>query len=196
MRQWKAALIGVATAAAWMAAPAHAVDYGQMLAGTCAGCHGPEGSSRGPAAPTIAGMSPEIFIEAMIDYREGIRPATVMNRIAKGYTDEQIKLMAEHFSKQPFQRFAQPHDAKLVQRGKSLHDRYCEKCHEDGGKASAEAGVLAGQWLPYLEFQLEDYLADKRQYKESNMKKRLTELMEKEGKDGLKAVLSFYASQK
>jgi len=39
-------------------------------------------------------------------------------------------------------------------------------------------------------------LAEKREYKEKNMKKRLTELVEKEGQKGLEAVLHFYASQK
>nr|BAF34117.1 flavocytochrome [Hydrogenophilus thermoluteolus] len=199
MKQFKPFVYGAAAALAFALTPqAHAVevDYAQVLANTCAGCHGPDGASRGPAAPTIAGMKPEIFIEAMQDYREDKRPGTIMPRIAKGYTDEQIKLMAEYFAKQPFLRFAQPHDAQLAAKGAKLHDRYCEKCHEDGGKASAVAGVLAGQWMPYLHYQLEDYLAEKREYKEKNMKKRLTELVEKEGQQGLEAVLHFYASQK
>ncbi len=199
MKQFKPFVFGAAAALALALTPqadAVEVDDAQVMANTCAGCHGPDGSSRGPAAPTIAGMSPEIFIDAMKDYREGKRPGTIMPRIAKGYTDEQIKLMAEYFAKQPFMRFAQPHDAQLAAKGAKLHERYCEKCHEEGGKASAEAGVLAGQWLPYLHYQLEDYLADKRAYREKNMQKRLSELIEKEGQEGLKAVLHFYASQK
>lgn len=199
MKRWKGVALGAAAALAFAAVPqAHAVevDYAQVVSNTCAGCHGPNGSSHGPASPTIAGINPELFIEAMKDYREGKRPGTIMPRIAKGYSDEQIKLMAEYFAKQPFQRFAQPFDAKLAEKGKKLHERYCEKCHEEGGKASAEAGILAGQWSPYLHYQLEDYLAEKREYKESNMKKRLAELLEKEGRDGLQAVVNFYASQK
>ncbi|MCX7945914.1 MAG: c-type cytochrome [Hydrogenophilus sp.] len=197
--KWKIATSGAVLAAALAAAPfAQAVEisYAEVMAHTCAGCHGPNGSSVGPAAPTIAGINPELFIEAMRDYRDGFRAGTIMPRIAKGYSDEEYKLMAEFFAKQPFKRYDQPHDAKLVERGKRLHDRYCEKCHENGGKASAEAGVLAGQWLPYLQYQMEDYLAGKREYKEKNMKNKLTEMLEKEGQEGLKAVLNFYASQK
>lgn len=199
MRYWKTLAMGAATVTVVAAAPlvqAAEVTYGQVLANTCAGCHGPDGASRGPAAPTIAGMSPELFIEAMQEYRDGKRYGTVMPRIAKGYTDEQIKVMAEHFAKRSFLRFAQPVDAKLAEAGAKLHDRYCEKCHENGGKASAEAGVLAGQWVTYLRYQLEDYQSGVREYKEKNMQKRLTELLEKEGQKGLDALLHFYASQK
>jgi sulfide dehydrogenase cytochrome subunit len=39
-----------------------------MLANTCAGCHGPDGASGGPATPTIAGLSTEYFVEVMNGY--------------------------------------------------------------------------------------------------------------------------------
>jgi len=102
MMYWKEVVLGAAAAVATAAIPAvHAaeVSYAQVLANTCAGCHGPDGLSHAPAAPTIAGVSPEILINAMRDYRDGKRSGTIMPRIAKGYTDEQIKLMAEYFAK-------------------------------------------------------------------------------------------------
>ena len=34
-----------------------ATPSARMLANTCAGCHGTDGSSVGPASPTIAGIS-------------------------------------------------------------------------------------------------------------------------------------------
>ena len=71
-----------------------------MLANTCAGCHGTFGSSVGPASPTIAGISRDYFIETMLAYKEAQRPSTIMSRIAKGYTEQEIELMAEYFSKQ------------------------------------------------------------------------------------------------
>ncbi|MFY9974750.1 MAG: c-type cytochrome, partial [Chromatiaceae bacterium] len=37
----------------------------RMLAETCAGCHGTDGTSVGPASPTIAGMNGEYFTELM-----------------------------------------------------------------------------------------------------------------------------------
>jgi cytochrome c553 len=34
-------------------------------------------------------------------FRDGARPATVMHQIARGYSDQQIDLMADYFSRRP-----------------------------------------------------------------------------------------------
>ena len=36
----------------------------------------------------------------LTEFRSGVRPATVMHQISKGYTDPQIQLIAEYFSAQ------------------------------------------------------------------------------------------------
>jgi sulfide dehydrogenase cytochrome subunit len=41
----------------------------------------------------LAGMNAEKIVAAMADYKSGDQPATIMHQIAKGYTDEQIKLI-------------------------------------------------------------------------------------------------------
>lgn len=74
-----------------------ATPSGQMLANTCVGCHGNGGVSKG-AAPSIAGLSAEQMTQAMQDYKSGKRPGTIMDRIAKGYSDEEIKAMAEYLA--------------------------------------------------------------------------------------------------
>ena len=166
-----------------------------MLANTCAGCHGTNGSSVGPASPTIAGISREYFIETMHAYKEGKRPATIMSRIAKGYSDSEIELMADFFSQQPFVRQPQQFDAKKADKGKKLHKKYCEKCHEDAGRSTEDdAGILAGQWEPYLRFSMEDFTSGKREM-EKKMKKRVAELQKAHGDDGIDALIHFYASQ-
>ena len=47
----------------------------------------------------LAGMPEAKFIRAMEDFRSGARPATLMGHVAKGYSDEEIKAMAEFFAK-------------------------------------------------------------------------------------------------
>lgn len=74
----------------------------QMLANTCFGCHGPDGASGGPATPTIAGLSNEYFVEVMNGYASGDVPSTIMGRIAQGYNEEEIQLMADVFSELSF----------------------------------------------------------------------------------------------
>ena len=166
-----------------------------MLANSCAGCHGTNGSSVGPASPTIAGISVDYFIETMEAYKSGERPSTIMIRIAKGYTEEEIKLMAEYFAKQPFVRKGQQHDARKAARGEKLHKKYCEKCHEDGGRSSEDdAGILAGQPIPYLHYSMEDFLSGNRPM-EKKMKKKMDALKEDTGDEGVEQVIHYYGSQ-
>ena len=168
----------------------------EMMANTCAGCHGTNGSSQGPASPTIAGISKDYFIETMQAYKSDERPSTIMSRIAKGYTDKEIELMAGFFAKQPFVRQTQSFDQKKAGQGKRLHKKYCEKCHENGGRSSEDdAGILAGQWQPYLHFTMDDFNSGRRAM-EKKMKKRMKELNEKHGAAGVDALMNFYASQK
>lgn len=166
-----------------------------MLANTCAGCHGTNGISNGPATPTIAGISNNYFIETMGQYKSGEIPSTIMSRIAKGYTDEEIKLMAKHFSDMKFKRKPQDFDAKKADFGKKLHKKYCEKCHEDGGrKSDDDAGILAGQWATYLQNTMQDYTSGNREM-QKKMKKKVDSLQNDHGNDGLDALINFYASQ-
>ena len=166
-----------------------------MLANTCAGCHGTNGSSVGPASPTIAGISRDYFIETMEAYKKAERPSTIMTRIAKGYTEKEIELMADFFSKQPFVRYLQKFDEKKAKLGKKLHKKYCEKCHEDAGRSSEDdAGILAGQWEPYLRYSMEDFTSGNRTM-EKKMKKKLDKLQAKHGDKGVDALIHFYASQ-
>ena len=69
------------------------------LAATCANCHGTNGNARGDMKP-IAGVPADKLIAMMADYRSGNQPATIMHQIVKGYTEEQIKLIAAHFAAQ------------------------------------------------------------------------------------------------
>ncbi|MCB1857184.1 MAG: cytochrome c4 [Gammaproteobacteria bacterium] len=166
-----------------------------MLANTCAGCHGTNGASGGPAAPTIAGLSKDYFIEVMQGFASGEVPATIMDRIAKGYTDEEIGQMANFYVGKPFVKAVQTFDDGMVKQGEKLHDKYCEKCHAEGGQsAEDDAGVLAGQWTPYVAWTLADYKAGHREATKK-MKKKLEDMLAKEGDEGLQAILSFYASQ-
>ena len=170
----------------------------EMLANTCAGCHGTYGASVGPASPTIAGMEKVSFIEVMNGFKNDEVFGTIMGRIAKGYTDEEIEAMAGYFAAQTYTPAKQSFDEGMVAEGQKLHDKYCEKCHEDGGKPlegdDVEYYLLAGQWTPYLQYAMADFQSGARDMPKK-MAKKLEKLIQKEGDKGLAAVLAYYASQ-
>ena len=85
--------------AALLSVSAFAADKGMVLALSCASCHGTNGASPG-SIPRIQGRSAEYIEKAMLQFKAGERPATVMNRIAKGYTDEEIKLLSAYLGNQ------------------------------------------------------------------------------------------------
>jgi sulfide dehydrogenase cytochrome subunit len=167
----------------------------EMLANTCAGCHGTNGASNGPATPTIAGLSNEYFVEVMLGFKTAETPSTIMTRIAKGYSEDEIKAMASYFAKKPFVKAKQPFDEAAVRKGGKLHDKYCEKCHANAGQLPEDdSGILAGQWSPYLSATMADYVSGKREMTKK-MRKKVKKLLDKEGEEGMKTLLNFYASQ-
>ncbi len=89
---------------AFVAASAAGQDrhQGRNLAAQCANCHGTNGQSQG-GIPGLAGQAQAGMIAQMNAFKSGQRSgpaATVMHQIAKGYTDEQIALMAAFFAAQ------------------------------------------------------------------------------------------------
>lgn len=96
-------MIRYAFLAALAAVPAHAQDSpaARSLAATCAACHGTDGRSVTKEVVALAGLPREHIASRMRAYRDGARPATIMQQIAKGYSDQQIDLMADYFSRRP-----------------------------------------------------------------------------------------------
>jgi len=57
-----------------------------------------------------------------------------------------------------------------------------------------EVGVLAGQWKPYLQYSLTDFINGTRPMPKK-MKKQLEKMHKKEGDAGIQALLEFYAGK-
>lgn len=79
-----------------------AAQDARYLASICANCHGTDGHSVGGGGmPGLAGLSRPYFIEQMNAFRAGTRQATIMHQLAKGFSDQEVSLLADYFSKQP-----------------------------------------------------------------------------------------------
>jgi sulfide dehydrogenase cytochrome subunit len=71
-----------------------------LAAQGCVGCHGPNGAGMG-AVPGLAGRDRAELIAQMNALRANERPATIMGRIARGYTEAEIIASADYFARQP-----------------------------------------------------------------------------------------------
>lgn len=68
-------------------------------AATCATCHGTDGHAVPKSIP-LAGKNADDMREKMLDYKNDVRPSTVMGQITKGYSDEQLGALAAWFAAQ------------------------------------------------------------------------------------------------
>jgi sulfide dehydrogenase cytochrome subunit len=75
-------------------------------AAACTGCHGP--AALDSAIPSLDGQAAADIVVQMQAFLTGQRPATVMGRIAKGFTEEEMRAIAEWLAKPEAERHAQP----------------------------------------------------------------------------------------
>lgn len=68
------------------------------LAASCSGCH--TRAVTDDTFPQIYGRPAAEIREKMLAFRSGKRQGTVMHRIARGYSDEEIELLAGYLAKQ------------------------------------------------------------------------------------------------
>jgi len=94
---------GTAVAAAWLFAFAQAGAASLVPpsgAASCSGCH-PTSPKVETRVPRLAGRKPDDIVAAMQAFRSRQKPATVMDRIAKGFSDEEIRAIADWLGAQP-----------------------------------------------------------------------------------------------
>ena len=70
---------------------------GEMLSLSCTSCHGTEGKSEA-ITPYIAGMGKTNMYQILLDYKSGKRTETMMQKHAKGFSDEELEQIAYYFS--------------------------------------------------------------------------------------------------
>jgi len=66
---------------------------------SCSGCHATS-ASVDTTVPRLIGRSPPDIVSAMQGFRSGAIPSTVMDRIAKGFSDDEVKAIAAWYGAQ------------------------------------------------------------------------------------------------
>jgi sulfide dehydrogenase cytochrome subunit len=182
-----------------------AADVNKLIE-NCANCHGKDGVSTESDVPTIAGNSAPYISDSLDNYKKKARPCpetkyqggdkkgqkTDMCNVAKDLSAADIKQISKHFSGKKFVRAQQKFDAALAKKGQQIHERSCEKCHSENGSVAADdSGILAGQWMHYLDETFKEYSAGKRP-----MPAKMKPKMEKLEKADYDALVHYYGSFK
>ena len=89
---WLLMLLGLLASAAAAAEPPPGAT-------SCSGCHPPTASAETKVSP-LRGQNPADIVAAMQAFRSGERPSTVMGRIAKGFSDDEIRAIAAWVAEQ------------------------------------------------------------------------------------------------
>lgn len=170
---------------------------------SCVACHGQDGISQDPDMPTIAGASDFFLENQLFLFQDEARPC-VADLFAKvdgaaadhcalvaDLSEGDIEAVAAHFAEQPFKAASQSVDAGRAAAGAAIHDASCARCHSDAGSDPADdAGILAGQWEPYLTRALTDFREGRRE-QPATMEREVAELSDAD----IQALSAYYASQ-
>ncbi len=92
-------LLLLLTSSLFMTTPsANGIERVKILAGNCSTCHGPQGQGY-EVIPRIGGLDKDDILKLLKDFKSGEETSTIMDRHAKGYTQQEMEQLADYFSK-------------------------------------------------------------------------------------------------
>lgn len=174
--------------AAKAAAQKDPVAAGKAAAESCGACHGENGVTRTPGAPSLVGFDPKYFVAASNAYKSGQRKDETMKALLAAVSDADLANIALFYALQKPARAGTP-AAGDAAAGKAAAGA-CAGCHGDTGVASDPANPsLAGQDAQYLATATQAYKDGTR--KDEAMKAIVAGLDDRT----IKNIAAFYASQ-
>ena len=94
------ALLSTLTTAAYAQSSDATKLYHRGLAATCANCHGTDGKGVVEGGmPLINTLTSEQMLAQLKAFKSGAREGTIMPQLAKGYSDEQLEIIANQLGK-------------------------------------------------------------------------------------------------
>ena len=149
-------------------------EDGRRYGNFCSSCHGTAGAAVSDAIPSIGGQHKDFLISSMMDMKPAIvdgkeqapkRYSTLMQIFFKGYSEDEIKAMADWYSSRPWVPTNYPLNQELVNKGKaSANLSTCTECHTTNGNKPDDTGIprIDGQNPTYLYHALLEHKNDKR----------------------------------
>jgi cytochrome c553 len=134
----------------------------------CARCHGFDGAADGSGAfPKLAGQSQEYLAEQLRLYASGERKNALMEPIAKGLSENELKVVAQYYAAARASTSAgRAPSPEIIARGEqlgkegdlSIRIQACESCHGPNGTGlPPTVPYLAGQYRQYIVLQIRMY---------------------------------------
>ena len=118
----------------------------------CLACHGEKGQSATPQTPSLGAQQKDYALVQLFMFREKLRTVEIMNQMAQGLSDDDLRAFAEVIAKlPPPAAVTDAADAARIARAQALVTQHrCNFCHTPS---------LAGQGqIPRIADQREDYL--------------------------------------
>jgi len=153
------------------------LDATQLVSNACSKCHGFNGVSISPIFPILAGQVPGYIESELRLFRQRGRSdphaRAFMWGIARALTDEQIKGVAQYFSKQPAVKGNGSSNPALADKGKLLYENgtperdieACTVCHGHDGEGVNTQPRIAGQHRDYLVMEMVQFRSGLRENK-------------------------------
>lgn len=153
----------------------------------CSDCHGENGNSQDPTRPNLAGQSPEYIFDQLQAFKAGNRTNSVMNNIASGLSDSDMRNLGAFYSRQsPSTSYG---NSELVSQGKTKY-AVCWGCHGISAEGSEGYPRLAGQNPAYVVAQLNNFRTGSRR------NPAMTSILSSMNEDDFNAIAAYLASLK
>ena len=148
------------------------VSHAEMpaKAGACIGCHGPNGNSTMPGIPSLAAQNSRYLYLQLRDFQEGRRSNDMMTPMMAGLSKDDMREIADYYSKQKLSSKGFKADADKAKLGKAKADEtLCAMCHLGEFVGQNEIPKVAGQNYDYVVKSLTDFKAKTRTNDAGNM---------------------------
>lgn len=125
----------------------------------CLACHGDKGQSATPDTPSLGGQpAPYLLIQIYL-FREKQRTVPLMNEMAKGLSDDDLRALSDALAKLPAPApSAEAPDPARIERGRAAITRHrCNSCHNLDLSGRENVPRIAGQREDYLARTLREY---------------------------------------
>jgi cytochrome c553 len=174
----------------------------QKAEAACVRCHGFDGAGHPSGAfPRLSGQDAGYLHQQLKRYANGARPSGVMAPVARALSDEEMRLVANHYASMPASAApARPATGELarLQTGAALAAAgaperripACTSCHGPAASGTPAGPILAGQYPGYLALQLRLWKSGRRRDADDPMGRIARQMSEEE----MEAVAIYYAA--